>query len=68
MMPIDQQSLEPHAAALQCVAEDFRRVAAARGATDQDLERFASVLDHIAASLIVGGGGASAAQLQMVPA
>lgn len=45
----------PHAAALQCLAEDFRRVSAGRAATAPELMRFAGILDHIAASLIVGG-------------
>lgn len=45
-----------HAAALQCVAEDFRRAAADRSSSAPEFERYAGVLDHIAASLIVGDG------------
>ena len=44
----------PHAAALQCVAEDFRRLATNRATDTSEFARYAGVLDHIAASLIVG--------------
>jgi hypothetical protein len=42
------------AAALQCIAEEFRELAASDlGARDVELNRFAGQLDHIAASLMV---------------
>jgi hypothetical protein len=53
-MPGHGHAFAPHAAALQCVADDVRRVGADGPAVTADFLRFAGILDHIAASLIVG--------------
>jgi hypothetical protein len=52
-MKLDHHSLGRYAAALQCVAEDFRIEAAHSAARPRELRRFAKLLDHMAASLIV---------------
>lgn len=53
-MPRDTDRLDRCAAALQCIAEEFREFAALRfGARDVELHRFAGMLDHMAASLMV---------------
>jgi hypothetical protein len=56
------------AAALQCIAEEFREFATpGAGARDRELHRFAGLLDHMAASLMVPAPVASA-QLVALPA
>jgi hypothetical protein len=52
-MKLDHHSLGRYAAALQCVAEDFRTEAEQSVERPQELRRFARLLDHMAASLIV---------------
>jgi hypothetical protein len=52
-MTLHHDSLGRYAAALQCVAEDFRLEADQSVERPRELRRFAKLLDHIAASLIV---------------
>lgn len=52
-MSTDHANLGRYAAALQWVAEDFRIEADHDAARPRELRRFAKLLDHIAASLIV---------------
>lgn len=51
-MKVHHDSLGRYAAALQCVAEDFRVEAAQSVERPRELRRFAKLLDHMAASLI----------------
>jgi hypothetical protein len=51
-MKLHHDSLGRYAAALQCVAEDFRVEAAQSVERPRELRRFAKLLDHMAASLI----------------
>jgi hypothetical protein len=60
-MARDADRLGRCAAALQCIAEEFREFAALRfGARDVELHRFAGMLDHMAASLVVPAPRAAA--------
>lgn len=57
-MLVPQENLAKHAAVLQCIAYDFRELAdrkAGDGYGD-----YAALLEHIAATLIVGSAGARA--------
>lgn len=56
------------AAALQCIAEEFREFAEIGSkARDDDLHRFAGLLDHMAATLMVPPASPSAQVLTLPP-
>jgi hypothetical protein len=55
-MLVPTENLAKHAAVLQCIAYDFREHADRQGGGGYD--DFASLLEHIAATLIVGPGSA----------
>lgn len=61
------------AAALQCIAEEFREFAAYDSAAlnsrerDEELDRFAGLLDHMAATLMVPTSPPSAQVLRLAP-
>lgn len=52
-MLVPHENLAKHAAVLQCIAYDFRELAGRPGSAGEYRD-FASLLEHIAANLIVG--------------
>jgi hypothetical protein len=68
MMRRETDRLGRCAAALQCIAEEFREFAALdSGARDVELHRFAEMLDHMAASLMVPASLAAARVISLPP-
>jgi hypothetical protein len=53
-MLVRQNNIAKHAAVLQCIAHDFRELSEHHPAHSEALSGFASLLDHMVASLITG--------------
>ena len=53
-MLVRQNNVAKHAAVLQCIAHDFRELSEHHPDQSEALSDFASLLDHVVASLITG--------------
>jgi hypothetical protein len=53
-MLVRQNNVAKHAAVLQCIAHDFRELSEHHPDQSEALSDFASLLDHMVASLITG--------------
>ena len=53
-MLVRQNNIAKHAAVLQCIAHDFRELSERHPDQSEALSDFASLLDHMVASLITG--------------
>ena len=53
-MLVKQNDVAKHAAVLQCIAHDFRELSERHPDQSEALSDFASLLDHMVASLITG--------------
>lgn len=60
-MLVRQRNVAKHAAVLQCIAHDFRELSEHHPDQSEALADFASLLDHMVASLITGELGRSPA-------
>jgi hypothetical protein len=54
VMLVRQNNIAKHAAVLQCIAHDFRELSERHPDQGEALSDFASLLDHMVASLITG--------------
>ena len=64
-MLVKQSNLAKHAAVLQCIAHDFRQLSERHPDDRETLDDFASLLDHMVASLITGDLGKTPAVTQL---
>jgi hypothetical protein len=67
-MLVRQNNVAKHAAVLQCIAHDFRELSEHHPDQSEALSDFASLLDHMVASLITGPLAKAAPPTPRLPA